>query len=117
MSVYLVAIALFLAAPAPAQSAPQLSAGQAAIVYDQCLARAAVRASRTDAADDAVYGLAKQDCAATRASLLAGNEADKERIAALAAIDADKQANFPALTRKIRERRKAWEAEVQKPRP
>jgi hypothetical protein len=114
---YLIAAILPSGTPSLPQSALQLRTDQAAIVYDQCLARAAVRASRTDAADDAIYGLAKQECAATRVSLLAGHEGDKERITVLTAIDADKQANFPALTRKVREQRKAWDAEMQKPRP
>jgi hypothetical protein len=116
-AVYLIAVLSLSGGQAVAQSGSQLSTQQAAIIYDQCLARAAARASHTDAADDAIYGLAKQACAATRANLLAGHETDRERVTALAAIDADKQANFPALTKKIRERRKAWEAEVQKPQP
>jgi hypothetical protein len=95
--------------------APAVTTEQAAIVYDQCLARAAVRASRTDAADDAIYGLAKAQCASTRTALLDGAMGDAKRVAVLDAIDADKQARFPALTRQIREQRKAREAEMARP--
>ena len=89
-----------------------LSADQAAIVYDQCLARAAVRASRTDAPDTGIYALAKGECATTRAGLIAGRETDAQRAGVLNAIDADKQATFPELTRKVRERRRAFEAQA-----
>ena len=104
--------ALLVAASAQAQP-HQLTAEQSAIIYDQCLARAAVRASRTDAADEAIYGLAREACAETRNGLLAGHENDAELQRVLSAIDADKEASFPRLTQQIREQRRQREAQYQ----
>jgi hypothetical protein len=81
---------------------------QATIVYDQCLAYAAQRASKTDAADTAIFGLARAQCASQRADLLRGASPERARI--FDAIDADKEAGFPEATRKVRERRRAFEA-------
>jgi hypothetical protein len=81
---------------------------QATIVYDQCLAYAAQRASKTDAADTAIFGLARAQCAGQRADLLRGASPERARI--FDAIDADKEAGFPEATRKVRERRRAFEA-------
>lgn len=116
MSIVSITAILLAAGPAPRQDVSAYTAEQVAIVYDQCLARAAVRASRTDAAEDAIYGIAKIECAATRASLLRGREADKPLVDVLTAIDRDKQASFPALTKKVRERRRAFEAEMAAPK-
>ena len=102
--------ALLSASAVYAQSQP-LTLEQSAIVYDQCLARAAVRASRTDAADEAIYGLARDACAGTRIMLTAGSEIDSDLRSVLDAIDAEKEANFPRLTRQIREQRRQREAQ------
>lgn len=105
--------AAFLSAGiAHAQTQP-LTLEQSAIVYNQCLAWAAVRASRTDAADEAIYGLARDACAETRMRLTAGSENDSDLRRVLDAIDADKEANFPRLTRQIREQRRQREAQDQ----
>lgn len=91
----------------------QLDVGQSAIVYDQCLARAAVRASRTDAPDAAIYGLARDECRPIRLQLVAGRPGDAELNRVLDAIDAAKEAAFPALTQRIREQRRQREAQFQ----
>jgi hypothetical protein len=106
---------LYLAmTPAPRPQPPtrgesDLTDEQAAIVYDQCLARAAARASRTDAADTAIFGIARVECAGARSGLLTGAAPERARI--FDAIDADKEAGFPEATRKIRDRRRAFEAQ------
>lgn len=100
---------LYLAmTPAP-QPQAALTDEQAAIVYDQCLARAAARASRTDAADTAIFGLARAECAGQRTDLLRAAGPERGRI--FDAIDANKEAGFPEATRKVRERRRAYEAQ------
>ena len=119
----MIALALLLAAlqadtmtvapslgPAPLPS--RLSLEQAAIVYDQCLARAAVRASRTDASDAAIFGLAHADCAPLRAQLLAGRADNAELRRIFAEIDAGKATTFPALTRRIRAQRAGREGQL-----
>jgi len=80
------------------------------IAYNQCLLHAAIRASRTDAPDDAIYGLAKAQCAPVRASVIRGQESNREYLAALDAADAEKAANFPAWIKGVRERRRQFEA-------
>jgi len=97
------------AGPPAVQVPSSLTDEQAAIVYDQCLARAAARASRTDAADTAIFAIARSECAATRIGLL--RSGGPERIRIFDAIDSDKEAGFPEATRKVRERRRAFEAQ------
>lgn len=94
------------AAPAPrSQPVPQgqsaLSVAQVEIVYDQCLARAAANASRTDAPAEAIFGIAQSACADTRAMLLvrSGGAAAQP----FDAIDAERAASFPAQTSQLRE--------------
>jgi hypothetical protein len=113
-------IMLYLTMTPPPQRAPQgttaLDDRQAAIVYDQCLARAASSASKTDAVDTAIFGIAAAACADLRGQLLAGAGAGSERRRIFDAIDADKQAGFPAATRKVREQRRAYGAELGTPK-
>jgi hypothetical protein len=89
---------------------PALTDEQAAIVYDQCLARSAARASHTDAADSAIFAIARAQCAETRSGLLRASGSERARI--FDSIDADKEAGFPEATRKVRERRRAFEAQT-----
>lgn len=107
---------LYLAMTPPPQSRPQsdLTDEQATIVYDQCLAHAAQRASKTDAPETAIFGLARADCAAQRSQLLLGAGAERVRI--FDSIDADRQARFPEATRKVRETRRAFEARAGQPK-
>jgi hypothetical protein len=107
---------LYLATvPAPVvQVPPALTDEQAAIVYDQCLARAAARASRTEAAETAIFGIAKAECARQRTGLLGAAGPERARI--FDAMDADKEAGFPEATRRVRERRRAFEAQSGSPK-
>lgn len=107
---------LYLAMTPPPQARPQaeLTDEQATIVYDQCLAHAAHRASKTDAPETAIFGLARADCAAQRSQLLLGAGAERVRI--FDSIDADRQARFPEATRKVRETRRAFEARAGQPK-
>ncbi len=109
---------LFIAAPSTAQvnTAPQLTPDQKGyIIYDQCIMHAAIRASRTEAKDEEVFGLAKAECAPTRAQVVIGQENNRQFIAALDAADADKATNFPAWIKGVRERRKAFDAKSSSP--
>jgi hypothetical protein len=83
---------------------------QALIVYDQCLSREAAALSRTELAEDAIFGQASRRCLALKAQLLTG--APPERFIQFKRLDEVKAAAFPALTRKVRERRKAYESEI-----
>lgn len=107
---------LYLAMTPPPQPRPQpeLTDAQAVIVYDQCLAHAAQRASKTDAADTAIFGLARAECAGQRAELLRGSTAERARI--FDEIDSNRQARFPEATRKVREMRRAFEARAGQPK-
>lgn len=103
-----------VAVPATAQvaAAPQLTPDQKGyIVYDQCIMHAAIKASHTDAENEAIFGLAKADCAATRAQVIIGQENNRQFLAALDAADADKAANFPTWIKGVRERRKTFESQ------
>ena len=103
MSTYFLALLLTSSAAASAQGSPDLTTEQAAIVYDQCLAHAAAQASRTDAAPEAIYGLARTACSQTRAHLTEGRAPDSELVQVLDAIDRERSATFPERTRRIRE--------------
>ncbi|HEU0097750.1 MAG TPA: hypothetical protein VFQ67_03150 [Allosphingosinicella sp.] len=105
---------LAMGPPAPPRPGPDLTDEQAAIVYDQCLARAAVRASKTDAADTAIFGLARTECGGQRTDLLRGAGPERARI--FEAIDSDRQASFPEATRKVRQMRRAYEAQAGTPK-
>ena len=85
------------------------------IAYHQCLMHAAMDASSTDAKDEAIYGIAKSACAAVRSKVVVGLETNKEYLAALDAVDADKSANFPSWIKGVRERRAARDAQFAKP--
>jgi hypothetical protein len=101
------------AAPPPRLRHPPqsgLTDDQATLVYDQCLAYAAQRASKTDAPDTAIFGLARAECASQRADLL--RDAGPERVRIFDAIDSNRQARFPEATRKVRESRRAFEAKA-----
>ena len=111
-------IGVLLAATTPVfaqQSAGLTPDQQGYIAYDQCLMHAAMDASRTDAKDEAIYGIAKSACAAVRAKVVVGLETNKEYLAALDAVDVDKSANFPSWIKGVRERRAARDAQFAKP--
>lgn len=78
------------------------------IAYDQCMMHAAISASHTNAKDEEIFGLAKAQCAQTRAAVIVGQENNRQYLAALDAADADKAANFPKWIKGVRERRPAW---------
>ncbi len=56
-------------AQAPAQLTPDQ---KGYIAYDQCMMHAAISASHTDAKDEDIFGLAKTQCAQTRAAVIVG---------------------------------------------
>jgi hypothetical protein len=85
------------------------------IAYDQCIMYAAIRASKTPAKDEEIFGIAKTACAGTRAAVLVGQEANKQFLVALDAADAEKAANFPAWIKGVRERRATRDAQFAKP--
>jgi hypothetical protein len=91
-----------------------LSNEQALIVYDQCLSREAASLSRTDLAEDAIFDQALRRCIVLRADLLSGSP--PERFIQFKKLDESKAAAFPALTRQVRERRRAFEAQAGSPR-
>lgn len=86
-----------------------LSNEQALIVYDQCLSREAASLSRTDLAEDEIFNWALRRCIVLRADLLSGSP--PERFIQFKQLDESKAAAFPALTRQVRERRRAFEAQ------
>ncbi|RXR29175.1 hypothetical protein [Sphingobium fluviale] len=88
---------------------------KAYIAYDQCMMQAAMRASRTPAKDEDIFGIAEADCAATRAAVVVGLESNKPFLDSLDAADADKAAKFPAWIRGVRERRAARDAQFARP--
>jgi hypothetical protein len=87
-----------------------LSNEQALIVYDQCLSREAASLSRTDLAEDAIFDQALRRCIVLRVDLLSGSP--PERFIRFKQLDESKAAAFPALTRQVRERRRAFEAQA-----
>lgn len=89
-----------------------LTSDQALILYDQCLSREAVAMSRTSAADDAIFGLAYARCVPLRLDLLSGRP--PEWFMKFKALDDAKRAASPELTKKIRERREVFDAQVGK---
>ena len=82
-----------------------LSDDQALIVYDQCLARGAAKASHTAAPEDAIFNMAYAGCLPLRIDLLANQPA--ARFLAFKSLDDAKRASFPALTKQLREQRNA----------
>jgi len=99
--------------PAFAQQTPaELAPDQKGyIAYDQCMMHAAIKASHTDARNEDIFGVAKAQCASTRAAVIGGQEHNREFLAALDAADADKSANFPEWIKGVRERRKTFETQ------
>ena len=91
------------AGAAAAQSPPDLTTDQAAIIYDQCLARAAAGAMRAGTSPEDIYQLARAACTQTRTLLVAGQDPDSERVRVLSEIDAERAATFPERTRRFRE--------------
>jgi hypothetical protein len=89
-----------------------LSNEQALIVYDQCLSREAASLSRTDLGEGEIFDRALRRCIVLRAELLSGSP--PERFIQFKRLDEAKAAAFPALTRHVRERRAAFEAETEK---
>jgi hypothetical protein len=101
-----------------AQGPVPLSADQKGyIAYDQCMMHAAIRASHTDAKDEEIYGMAKAQCATTRAAVIVGQETNREFLAALDAADADKASRFPAWIKGVRERRQRFDMQTANPPP
>lgn len=101
-------VATALSTMAVAQTPTELTPDQKGyIVYDQCMMHAAIEASHTDADDAQIFGIAKASCAATRAQVVIGQEANAQYLAALDAADADKAANFATWIKGVRERRRA----------
>ena len=114
------ALTIDLAGPslALAQTPGELTADQKGyIAYDQCLMHAAIQVSHTDTKDEEIYEAAKAQCAATRVQVITGLESNREYLAALDAVDADKAANFPAWIKGVRERRRARDATYSAPAP
>jgi hypothetical protein len=112
----LAAVLLISGAEAIAQTQPELTPDQKGyIAYDQCLMYAAMRASKTDAKDEAIYGLAKAECAPIRAAVVVGQEKNKAYLTALDAVDANKAANFPSWINGVRERRRLRDAQFPMP--
>lgn len=108
---FALAVGAAMQSPGSAQMPGELTPDQKGyIAYDQCMMHAAIRASHTDAQNEAIFGLAKAQCAATRAQVIIGQENNREFLAALDAADADKEANFPAWIKGVRERRQARDA-------
>ena len=81
--------------------------------YDDCMKGAAVRASRTDAREEDVFGLAKAQCAATREKVVIGLASDREFLEALDQFDTDEETNFPDWIKVLRERRRLGEPEYE----
>jgi hypothetical protein len=99
-----------------AQAPTDLSPDQQGyIIYHQCMMHAAIQASHTAAKDDDIFGLAKAQCASTRAAVIAGQESNHSFLTALDAADAEKAARFPDWIKGVRERRKAFEAQAVAP--
>jgi hypothetical protein len=91
-----------------------LSNEQALIVYDQCLSREAASLSRTDLDENQIFDRALRRCIVLRADLLSGSP--PERFIQFKQLDEAKAAAFPALTRQVRERRRAFEAQLGAPK-
>ena len=92
---------------APSLDEPDPAIAQPLIAYDQCLAREAMRANRSDVDPDEVYKTAAGNCANLRAALIARHPTPELFEEYVAALEADKAATFPALPRQIRARRSA----------
>lgn len=96
---------------AQTQVPEELTAAQKGyIAYDQCVMHAAIRASRTPAGDEEIFGIAKAECAAIRSALVSSQSNNRELLTALDAADADKAANFPKWIKGVRERRRQFDA-------
>lgn len=108
------ALVLLIAAPLSAEPAQRLSPDQIAIVYQQCLARAAMNASRTELPDEQIYPLAHRGCIPTRIELQNRVSNVVEGEAKLKAIEAEAASTFADRTRKVRERRREFEAQIPK---
>jgi hypothetical protein len=100
-------------AMARAQTATELTPDQKGyIAYDRCMMHAAIAASRTDAKDEEIFGLARAQCASIRSNAISGQEGNREFLSALDAADADKAARFPAWIKGVRERRRQFDAKT-----
>jgi len=101
--------ALMLATPAAAQTAAP-SVLLLAQALDRCMATHAVRLTRTDAADEAIYSEAQRGCQAIDADLRAAVRAQApaaQADALFAQFDATARPNFMALLARIRSDRAA----------
>lgn len=102
ISMVLVGISLMQAA-APADVQPDVATLAQAV--DRCMATHAVRLTRTDAADEAIFAQATEGCAPLKDQLLAaitrGYSADQAQ-QLQAAIEANARPNFMRLLQRIR---------------
>ena len=110
----IVAIAI-AAAPfaANAQQSQGLSPDQKAfIAYHYCMLQAGMDASKTAVAEDQVFDLAFETCAATRAQAAEIGRQVPALLTALEEADVQKRSNFPDWVRGVRERRAQFETQV-----
>ncbi|MGJ0239363.1 hypothetical protein [uncultured Novosphingobium sp.] len=108
---------MFVGAGAASAQAPQttLTPDQKGyIAYHYCMMQAAMAASKTAAKDEEVFAIAHAQCAATRKSVIVGQEKNAGFLAALDDADKEKQANFPSWIKGVRERRAAAAAQFGK---
>jgi|GEM_PF-2927905 len=114
MLVSMMAPLLAAAAQAPAAPPPQPSVMTLAQALDTCMATYAVRLSRTDATDEAVFAGAQQGCGPLnqrlRAAVSAELPADQAR-ELLATLETSERPNFMTMLQRIRadRRRRAGE--------
>ena len=78
--------------------------------YNRCMVMAAVRASYTDAADHAVYRIARAACATSRDARAVERARQPIYLAAVDAADATRAAHLAAWVADLRERRHAGDA-------
>jgi len=99
-----------------AQEQPQLSADQKGyIAYHYCMMNAAMRASRTNAAAEDIFGLAKAECVSLRSSVIVGQEGNQQFLSALDDADQEKAANFPEWINGVRQQRLDFERRATEP--
>ena len=111
ISAFALASVAAMSSLASAQTSPEFTPDQKGyIVYHQCMMQAAIRASHTEVKDEEIFGLAKAQCAQTRAQVIVGQEGNGQYIAALDAADMNKATNFPSWIKRVRERRRSRDA-------
>jgi len=107
----ILAIALPMLASASAASgqAPQPNAMMLAQALDRCMTTYAVRMTRTDATDDAIFLAAQEGCAELEQTMTAAlrSEQPQQADAMIAALSAQARPNFMSLLNRIRTDRAA----------